>query len=269
LSDEAASLTVVGLGINAPAHVTQETLTCLERADEVLYLVADPVAVAWLEQVNPRTRPLHEFYELGVPRTRAYRAMVDEILARVRRGGDVCVAFYGHAGVFVNPTHEAIRRAREEGFRARMLPAVSTEDCLFADLGIDPADNGCQSFEATDLLVHQRAIDPSVPLLLWQVGVVGNVTYTPEADASHVSVLVDYLAALYPKDHPVVIYEASPYAVCDPSIQTVELAALAQTAVPPMATLYLAPAIVREPDAATLELFGLQGTVAADAAARA
>jgi hypothetical protein len=34
-----------------------------------------------------------------------------------------------------------------------MLPAVSAEDCLFADLGVDPGAAGCQSHEAADFLI--------------------------------------------------------------------------------------------------------------------
>ena len=265
----APALTVVGLGISVPAHVTRETQACLERADEVLYLVPDPVAVAWLESLNPNARPLHEHYEPGKPRARTYEAMVDEILERVRDGGDVCVAFYGHPGVFVNPTHEAVRRAREEGFAARMLPGISAEDCLFADLGIDPADAGCQSYEATDLLLHRRRIDPSVPLVLWQAGVVGNLDYAPEGDASHLPLLVDYLARLYPRDHAVVMYEASSYAVADARVETIALEALADAAVSPMATLYLAPAERRERDPEAARRFGLQREETAEAASRA
>ena len=48
--------------------------------------------------------------------------MVEEILAAVREGKRVCAVFYGHPGVYVKPSHEAVRRARKEGFEARMLP---------------------------------------------------------------------------------------------------------------------------------------------------
>ena len=74
----------------------------------------------------------------GRSRLDTYQDMVDRILACVREGSDVCVAFYGHPGVFVYPSHEAIKRARIEGYKATMLPGISAEDCLFADLGIDP-----------------------------------------------------------------------------------------------------------------------------------
>jgi hypothetical protein len=59
----------------------------------------------------------------------------------------------------VDPAHESIRRARMEGISACMLPGISAEDCLFAELGIEPSENGCQSFEATDFLVYKRKFD--------------------------------------------------------------------------------------------------------------
>ena len=65
--------------------------------------------------------------------------MVERILSYVRRGLNVCVVFYGHPGV--HPGHESIRRARMEGFSASKLPGISAEDCLFAELGIDPSKN--------------------------------------------------------------------------------------------------------------------------------
>jgi uncharacterized protein YabN with tetrapyrrole methylase and pyrophosphatase domain len=235
------SLTVVGMGIQVPAHVTAEALTCLETADEVLYLLADPVAGSWVESVNPNARSLHHLYRPGVDRDETYSAVVDEILESVRRAGLTCAAFYGHAGVFVNPSHVAIRRARDEGFEARMLPGISADACLFADLGIDPAHAGCQSYEATEMLLYEHDLDPTAALVIWQVGVVGNITFAPDGDLSHVPVLVDYLLHRYPPDHPVVLYEASTYAICGPAVETVLLGELAGAEISAMATLYLEP----------------------------
>src|SRR5437899_1041057 len=104
-------------------------------------------------------------------RDETYDDIVAEILSAVRSGTRVCVALYGHPGVFARPAHEAVRRARAEGFPARMLPAVSAEDCLFADLGVDPGENGCQSYEATDFLLRKREVDVSAALVLWQISV--------------------------------------------------------------------------------------------------
>jgi len=35
-----------------------------------------------------------------------------------------------------------------------MLPAISSEDCLYADLGVDPATTGNASYDATDFLLR-------------------------------------------------------------------------------------------------------------------
>ena len=175
----------------------------------------------------------------------------------MRRGLNVCAAFYGHPGVFVAPSHEAVRRAREEGFRARMLPGVSAEDCLFADLGVDPARFGCQCYEATDFLVHGRQVDTTAALVLWQIGTVGNSAAAEEATPSGLAVLVQVLLELYPSDHEVVVYEASPYPGFDPLIRKVPLVSLRPEHVTAMSTLYVRPAETAELDLRMVDRLGL------------
>src|SRR5205823_3853440 len=118
------------------------------------YVVGDPIAETTIVQLNPDgAESLSGLYAEGKPRIDTYSQMVERILECVRSDMQTCLACYGHPGVFVYPSHEAIRRARSEGYRARMLPGISAEDCLFADLGVDPAIGGCQSYEATDFFV--------------------------------------------------------------------------------------------------------------------
>lgn len=143
----------MGTGIKYLSHVTLETPRIIERADIVLYGVADPATAIWIRELNPNAEPFCD-YVPGAPRRVTYEKWVDRILECVRDGQRVCATFYGHPGAFVYSSHEAIRRARAEGFEARMLPGISAEDCLFADLGVDPFVAGCQSFEATDFLVR-------------------------------------------------------------------------------------------------------------------
>ena len=75
-----------------------------------VHVVADPAAATWLESLNPKARSLTPLYRSGVPRRRIYEEMVEEILVPVR-GSRACAVFYGHPGVFVQPSHEAVRRA--------------------------------------------------------------------------------------------------------------------------------------------------------------
>jgi hypothetical protein len=235
------SLTVVGTGIQLIGQVTHEARAELEHADELLYVAADPATVVWLERLNRNARSLGALYEPGRSRHEIYDAMVDEILAAVRRGGRVCAAFYGHPGVFVSPSHEAIRRARAEGYDARMLPGVSAEDCLFADLGLNPGERGCQSYEATEFLVHRHRVDPTAALILWQIDVLGKVEFMPEPDPSGLPVLRDYLLGFYPPEHEAFFYTASLLPICPPVIAPVRLSALAEPGTEAMSTLYVPP----------------------------
>lgn len=253
----AGSLTVVGTGIQLAVHATPQIRSALEAADEVLYLVTDPLTTMWIERLNPEARSLAHLYEPGKKRSETYAAMVEEILDRVRGGREVCVAFYGHPGVFVDPGHEAVRRARLEGFPARMLPGISAEDCLFADLGIDPADAGCQSYEATALLVYGYAVEPAALLVLWQVGFLGELTTPTSAPRPPLALLVEYLERFYPKDHGVIIYEASSYVICQPLIRRFSLAELAEAEMRPMATMVVPPRTRPSLDLTALDRLGL------------
>jgi uncharacterized protein YabN with tetrapyrrole methylase and pyrophosphatase domain len=229
----------------------------LERADEVLYVAADPLTAVWLQELNPKARSLNVLYRPGRRRREIYADMVEEILAAVRRGSRVCAAFYGHPGVFVDPSHEAVRRARKEGFRATMLPAVSAEDCLIADLGVNPGARGWQSYEATELLLRRHRLDPTAALVLWQVDAVGKLTYDADPVAQGLSVLAEYLLELYPADHEGVFYRASLYPIAKPLIEPVALGELPRREGTPPATLYVPPLPPRAVDADTARRLGI------------
>jgi Tetrapyrrole (Corrin/Porphyrin) Methylases len=236
-----ASLTIVGTGIRPGLQTTQEARTAIQRADKVLYLLAEEAPSIWIEQLNPSAESLAPLYSAGQGYAEVYDAIVNHIMSWVRRGHAVCVATYGHPGVLDRSSHEAVERARREGFPATMLPGVSAADCLFADLGLDPGGAGLQSFEATDFLVSGRVPDRSVPLILWQVGVIG-VTYTTgEVNSPGLRVLGERLGQLYGGEHEVVLYEASPFPIGSPVIQRLPASALADGAVTGMSTMYVPP----------------------------
>lgn len=243
-------LVVVGTGLRTTGHFTAEALAWIRAADKVLYVVGDPVAEEVLRRLNPdAAESLQVLYGEGKERQQTYDQMVERILECVRSGQRVCGAFYGHPGVFVYPSHVAIARARAEGYSAIMLPGISAEDCLFADLGIDPATYGCQSYEATDFLFSERRIDPSAALVLWQVGVVGNTTFTAgEYDRSLLPLLVTKLCETHPPHHEVVAYEAAVQIGCPPKLMRAPLAHLGSLPLTAASTLFVPPSRQIRPD---------------------
>ncbi len=246
------------MGIAGPAHVTRETLGAIRAAQKRFILVADLLTLEWLLELAPAAENLVDSYGVGKSRDDTYEEIVERMLAPVRRGRRVVAIFYGHPGVFANSPHEAIRRARAEGYAARMLPGVSALDCLFADLGLDPGEVGCQEHEATDFLLRRRRFDPCSGLVLWQIGVVGVADFREEELWSRegLEVLAERLLETYPADHEVVVYEATTLPIRPPKILRLPLAALSRADVTAISTLYVPPLPDRETDMVMLRRLG-------------
>lgn len=236
------SLTVVGSGIKSVAHLTMEAKARIEWADQVLHCVADGVTDTYIRRLNPSTEDLHVYYGQGKRRRQTYVEMADRIVSYVRQGLNVVVVMYGHPGVFVHPTYAAMDIVRAEGYRTEMLPGICAEDCLIADLGVDPALEGFQTYEATAFLVRRRVVDVHVPLILWQVGCVGDSGYDRRGfDGRHLHLLVERLQDLYERDHEVVIYEAAQHPLADPRIHVHPLSKLGPDDVTGISTMFVPP----------------------------
>ncbi len=243
------SLTVVGCGIKAVTDITIGAQAAIAQADMVFYLTSNPLSSHVVQQLNLNSVSLQDCYREGAPRIEAYNAMIERILEQVRLGFDVCCIFYGHPGIFVYPSHKAMKIAASEGFPAVMMPGISAEDSLFADLGLDPAMTGLMSFEATDYLLRKRPADKSCALLLWQVGVIGHSDFQGAGYPNKgFSLLREILQGTYGRQHEVVLYEAAQLAGLQPRIQPVRLDELKDSDARAHTTMYVPPCAEREFD---------------------
>jgi hypothetical protein len=226
-------------------HATLEAVGQIEIADKLFHLVAEPAAAYWLKSLNPTAESLAQYYAEGKSRMRTYEEMVERILSHVHRGEHVCVAFYGHPAVGVEPTQMVLRRARVEGFSARILPGVSSDACLYADLGIDPMDHGIQAYEASRFVEREPRIDTGTGLILWQAGFVGesSMNFSGRSHRPGVRQLVSILRRYYPASHQIAAYEASPYPICPPWIAWTELRSLADAVRSTATTVFIPPVI--------------------------
>ena len=253
-SARSGSLACVGIGMTLGSHISPLARSHIEQADVVFVLVSDGIVEQWIAGMNKDVRSLQPYYSEGTSRMHTYRAMVDAMLAEVRAGKQVCGAFYGHPGVFAWPPHKAIEVARSEGYAAHMEPGISAEDCLYADLGIDPGKFGCQHFEASQLLFYKRHIDPTAYLVLWQVGVAGDQSLTRfSTGAAYRQVLVDVLAHDYPLDHEIIVYRCATLPIQQPRIEKIALGKLPDADITLHETVVIPPARALEPNRATRE----------------
>lgn len=205
----AGELVIVGSGIQFGRDLTPRARSEIERADAVLCM-ADPFALEMIRELRPDTQNLADLYGEGRDRRDVYRDMEATMLELVRAGKSVCAVFYGHPGIFVDPGHTAVAAARAEGHRAVMLPGISADACLYADLGLDPARDGAQSYEATQFLIRDVNIEPSALLILWQVALCGDLSRMQfETTPERLGLLVEKLGRWYPADTEVILYEAA------------------------------------------------------------
>lgn len=235
------SLVVVGLGFRAISDVTIETRQYLVRAGRVFFLSSNFIEESWICREFPGATSLTDCYRDGEDRIFAYRRMADLVIGSVREGFDVCMALYGHPGLCCIPGHLAIAAANAEGLLARMLPGISAIDWLVADLKIDIATSGFQSYGATDLVERQPAINPKAYLIIWQAFITGEHTYQIEFRPSKFTELRMFLLKIYSPNHLLTIYEAAVHSLASPSIEYVELSELTPDLLTTAKTLVLPP----------------------------
>ncbi|HEV2681514.1 MAG TPA: SAM-dependent methyltransferase [Rhodanobacter sp.] len=237
------SLACVGMGMTLGSHLTPLARSQIEQADVVFAALSDGIVEMWLQRMHPDVRSLQPYYAEGKSRMRTYRQWVELMMTEVRAGKKVCGVFYGHPGIFAWSPHKAIEIARAEGFQAHMEPGISAEDCLYADLGIDPGRFGCQHFEASQLLFYERRIDPTGYLVLWQVGLVGDLSLKRfSTGAAYRQALVDVLSQDYPLDHEVIVYRGATLPIQKPRTSHIALRDLPNAKLTAEETVILPPA---------------------------
>ncbi|MBI3926809.1 MAG: hypothetical protein HY319_14815 [Armatimonadetes bacterium] len=153
------TLLLAGVGYRPWDHCTLGVEKEVRHADRVIYLTTDPAARSWLASLTPNT----EAIDPSLPQEQ----LVERLLSRTREGLRVCGLFPGHPAVFTPVAHEAMARARRAGHDAWLLPGISAEDGLFAELLVDPGSQGCLSFSLPDFLERNRVCEPASALFLW------------------------------------------------------------------------------------------------------
>ena len=249
------SIACVGLGMTLGSHLTPLARSHIEQADVVFAALSDGIVEMWLEQMHPDVRSLQPYYGKGdKPRRQTYREWVEVMMTEVRAGKNVCAVFYGHPGIFAWSPHEVIKVARAEGYPAHMEPGISAEDCLYSDIGIDPGRQGCQHYEANQLLFYETPINTHAYLVLWQVGLVGDrSTKRFSTGPEYRQVLVDVLSRDYPLDHEVIVYRCATLPIEKPRIRRMALRDLPVNDIPSEETVIVPPAASSRPNHAVRE----------------
>ena len=246
-SDKKGSLVCVGPGMTLGVHITQRCRKLIENAD-LVFTSCHPIMESWIALMNEDVRSLQGMYGENKDRRITYREMLEAITQEVRAGKQVVGAFYGHPGVFARVPHQAVKQLRSEGYSARMEPGISAEDCLYADMGIDPGDYGCQHYEASQVVFYERRLDPSAYLILWQIALAGDISVSKRVSSpDERKILVRILSENYPLTHPVALYECPTLITDKVRIEWITLEALPEADLTPVTTLVVPPSVKMKP----------------------
>jgi uncharacterized protein YabN with tetrapyrrole methylase and pyrophosphatase domain len=249
---------IVGTGIVGAHQLTREAEEVVRRCRCTYVIESGYGLPEYFETLSPDVRELGHLYEPGRDRLRTYHRMAAAVVAAAVEEPPVCLAAYGHPWVYCYPTTLITRAAPLLGLHVEVFPGVSAFDTLLVDLGIDIAAAGVQMYEATDLLLRRRPLQPDVACIVWQPTVVGDPTYHPEPHATQqFEPLQEYLLGFYPADHEAMLVTTKTFPLTRSVVQRLPLGSLAAElgAAPPVATLYIPPVGDRPvEDAALLEV---------------
>jgi uncharacterized protein YabN with tetrapyrrole methylase and pyrophosphatase domain len=243
-------LYIVGLGIVSVRQLTREAESAMRRSNEVLY-ASDAIGIQdYLQELCGKVTEVYvSTLREGEDRLSKYNRIAAMVIEAALDHPPVSFAVAGHPMVFVYPTKQILAVANQLGLRVKVIPGISSLDCMIIDLQLDPGTQGIQMFEATALLLHQRPLHPDVPCFLWQIGAVETRLFTrAPSTPNRFARLQNHLLKYYPADHEVKIVYSSSHPLAASSVLEFRIDEMHQHAshIHPGATLYIPPATLAE-----------------------
>lgn len=220
---------ILGSGIKTISHLTNESVELIESAAKVFYLVNEPIMKKFLSDISKDSFDLDEIYFSHNYRVKSYTKIVDKIIcyATKNKDEDLAVVFYGHPYFCAEIGLEIKKIALTKNIPVKTFSAVSSLDCMYSDLDIDPAQHGMQIYETTHFINYPKIFDITSHLVLLQIGFIESqeVINRSYDNGSGLSKLKSILIQKhkYPLEHICVSYEASLYKDVSPVIHYISL----------------------------------------------
>jgi len=214
------ALYIAGLGLQTVAQITREVEAAIRLSREVLFLDTGVATKAFLETLCPRATPLYEqSYSEGRPRVNAYEHMAARVVDAALDHPPVTFAIHGHPLIAAHPPFLILELAHALELQVTVLPGISAIDTILADLRLDPVVHGVQMYEATDLLLRRRPLQPDVPAIIWQIGPIETCLHSMRVSRpDRFSRFIAHLQQYYPAQHELVAIYCSPHPILPPAI---------------------------------------------------
>jgi siroheme synthase len=238
-------LYIVGLGIVSVRQITHEADLAMRKSKEILY-VSDAIGIE--DYLHELCENVTEVYVATLREDEERLSKYNQIAATVIEAAldhpPVSFAIAGHPLVFVYPTKQILAVAEHLGCRVKVIPGISSFDCMLVDLQLDPGTHGVQMYEATALLLQQRPLQPDVPCFLWQVGAVETRLFTRARSLpARFARLQAHLLKYYSPNHRATIIYSSSHPLAKSAVLNFRIDEMHKHAavIHPGATLYIPP----------------------------
>jgi len=235
---------IVGTGIKWIEHITLEVDKVLSSCNSILYVERAPGIDRYFSQKADKVVDLTSLYAENKDRMETYRDMATQVVQEALDNPPVAFALYGHPTIYSYPPFLVKEMSNALGLSVKVLPGVSSLDTLFCDLLVDPAVNGIQMFEATDLILREHQISPNLSTVIWQIGSLGTSLFSSaKSESKRFDGFVDYLKKFYPGEHPVFAVYTQPHPMLKSQVNKFPLNKLPEFAevLHSAVTLYLPP----------------------------
>jgi precorrin-2 methylase len=241
-------IALVGLGVNGAHQFTREAEDALRRSTHVFMTDMAPGVVKQVRTMGADVTNLYTKYAPGKHRIEIYREMASTVVSAALEQPPVAFATYGHPKLYCYPSALIQRAARLLDLRVSVLPGISSLDTLMVDLDLDPAMEGLQVYEATDLIVRNRPIQPDATCVILQAAIALDPYNNPgHPSADGLELLQRHVLQFYPASHRGVLLVSATHPLLEPirvSFALGDLAAAVASA-SNVATLIIPPAHTR------------------------
>jgi precorrin-6B methylase 1 len=246
---DAPNLILMGHGVGDTLQLTVEAQQILARVGKAYVLYLPPSLRRYLKSLRVKCVDLSGRFDENRAFSDVYLDIAELILRRTAEERPVVVLTQGNP-LFLNSLNRfLIMQARQRKLSVKVYPSVSPLDVVVCELGLDIATFGLQLFDANRLVSRTQRVNPSVPLLVLQLGgfALEEAGSLDGPDPTAYQPFVAYLARFYPPEHPVTLINIG---IRQTARATVPLSRVAELVPHVGATSYLFLDAVRQKQAA-------------------
>lgn len=228
--------------------MTIEVKNAIESSDCVMFLVNEPAIKHWIQNNSKNYISLDDVYFSHKNRKDSYAEIERCIIEMSQNYKQSCFVTYGHPLFLSSSALNVAKKLKNniDSAEVTIMPGVSSLDCLFCDMEIDPGSNGLQAYEATDMLLYDKDFNINTDLVIWQIGVMA--INEPIKDTTKINSLINKkalsllqikLSEKYNQDQIIFLHVASIYPGIKSQIDKVELKDLTSISINRLATAYI------------------------------